>query len=306
MKSKFIILCLSLLLITFFSYAQDTSIVSLNKGNKWYYHYIFQHSLYGTENKLEIKEVVGDTIIGNKAYKKIFVISQGNDTTTRMQFWGVDSVKFFFKDLEIVGWELNTFYDVRILHDTIFFFSGGFPTEEYGMKLDTFYIWNETKNTQRWYEYTDYLVSHYSSHVQTVFGIGPVEIRSSSSGEYETKNKTNTLIGALIDGAFYGDSVVTDVFDNDGTYLIKYLLSQNYPNPFNPNTKIQFQIPQQSFVTLKIYDVLGNEIAILVNKEKPAGEYEVNFGGANLPSGIYFYQLSAGDYVLTKKMVLIK
>ncbi len=87
-------------------------------------------------------------------------------------------------------------------------------------------------------------------------------------------------------------------------------ISQNYPNPFNPITTINYQIPELSFVTLKVYDVLGNEIAILVNKEKPAGSYEVEFStgliNQTLPSGIYFYQLRAGNFVETKKMVLMK
>ena len=89
-----------------------------------------------------------------------------------------------------------------------------------------------------------------------------------------------------------------------------YQLYQNYPNPFNPNTVIKYQIPELSFVTLKVYDVLGNEIVILVNDKKPAGEYEVEFStgliNQTLPSGIYFYRLQAKKFVETKKMVVIK
>jgi len=90
----------------------------------------------------------------------------------------------------------------------------------------------------------------------------------------------------------------------------EFSLSQNYPNPFNPTTKINWQLPVGSWQTLKIFDMLGNEITTLVNEYRPAGEYEVEFsaidGGSNLPSGIYFYQLKAGTYFQTKKMVLIK
>ncbi|RKZ00070.1 MAG: hypothetical protein DRQ13_01145 [Ignavibacteriae bacterium] len=86
----------------------------------------------------------------------------------------------------------------------------------------------------------------------------------------------------------------------------EYKLFQNYPNPFNPTTTIKYQIPELSFVTLKVYDVLGNEIAILVNGEKPAGSYEVEWDAFSLPSSIYFYRLQAGDFIQTKKMVLIK
>ncbi|MCW8809563.1 MAG: T9SS type A sorting domain-containing protein [Ignavibacteriaceae bacterium] len=93
-----------------------------------------------------------------------------------------------------------------------------------------------------------------------------------------------------------------------------FSLYQNYPNPFNPSTKIKFTIPsviaretkQSQLVTLKIYDVLGNEISTLVNEEKAAGNYEVDFIADGLPSGIYFYKLQAGSFVETKKMILLK
>jgi len=90
-----------------------------------------------------------------------------------------------------------------------------------------------------------------------------------------------------------------------------FRLKQNYPNPFNPITKIKFEIPSQAqnenlLVTLKVYDVLGNEIATLVNEEKPSGTYEVDFDGSKLPSGIYFYRLKAGLSAETKKMILLK
>jgi len=106
--------------------------------------------------------------------------------------------------------------------------------------------------------------------------------------------------------------------DNDGSYEYseiiqveikspdEFILYQNYPNPFNPSTKIKYQIPGISFVTIKIYDVLGSEVAALVNEEKPAGHYEIEFDGTNLPSGIYFYQFRDGSFVQTKKMLMIK
>jgi hypothetical protein len=88
--------------------------------------------------------------------------------------------------------------------------------------------------------------------------------------------------------------------------LTDYKLSQNHPNPFNPLTTIKYQIPKLSFVTLKVYDVLGSEIVTLVNEEKSAGNYELKFYASELPSGIYLYQLTAGSFVKTKKMILLK
>ncbi|MBN8569317.1 MAG: T9SS type A sorting domain-containing protein [Ignavibacteria bacterium] len=85
-----------------------------------------------------------------------------------------------------------------------------------------------------------------------------------------------------------------------------YSLSQNYPNPFNPATKIKFFIPENTFTSLKIYDVNGKEIAVLENKILAIGEYEYKWNAANLPSGIYFYKLETESFTQTKKMILIK
>ncbi len=85
-----------------------------------------------------------------------------------------------------------------------------------------------------------------------------------------------------------------------------YALSQNYPNPFNPETNFQFTIADFQFVTLKVFDELGREVAVLVNEHKPAGTYTVRWDATSYSSGIYFYQLQAGSFVETKKMVLMK
>jgi hypothetical protein len=102
-------------------------------------------------------------------------------------------------------------------------------------------------------------------------------------------------------------------------YPKEFTLEQNFPNPFNPGTKISYSIPTSPspplltkervgvrFVTLKVYDILGKEVAVLVNEEQPAGVYEVNWNAANLPSGVYFYKLQAGSFVETMKMILLK
>jgi choice-of-anchor B domain-containing protein len=85
-----------------------------------------------------------------------------------------------------------------------------------------------------------------------------------------------------------------------------FSLEQNYPNPFNPSTTIKYSIPTSEFVTFKVYDVLGNEVATLIDEYKPAGSYEIEFDGNGLSSGIYFYKLQAGSFTETKKMILMK
>lgn len=128
------------------------------------------------------------------------------------------------------------------------------------------------------------------------------------------------LNGCIINGVLYGDTTLTDLDDEGNSIPKEYKLEQNYPNPFNPNTTIKYSIPtspinpspyqgegnRERLITLTVYDVLGRKVAILVNEEKPAGSYEVEFNASQLPSGVYFYRLKAGEYVETKKMLLIK
>lgn len=88
--------------------------------------------------------------------------------------------------------------------------------------------------------------------------------------------------------------------------LQQFSLSQNYPNPFNPNTTIRYSIPKASFVNIRIYDILGREVKTLVNEQKQAANYSINFNGNNFASGIYLYRMQAGNFIQTKKLVLLK
>jgi hypothetical protein len=90
------------------------------------------------------------------------------------------------------------------------------------------------------------------------------------------------------------------------TPTAEFILQNNYPNPFNPITIIQYQIPEVGLVSLQVFDILGNEVATLVNEEKPGGTYEVQFDASNLSSGVYFYRLRAGSFTEIKKMVLLR
>ena len=101
-------------------------------------------------------------------------------------------------------------------------------------------------------------------------------------------------------------SEITGVDDANTKLPNEFSLSQNYPNPFNPSTTISYELPISGFVNLKIYDLLGREVATLVNKEQQKGNYQVSFDGSKLSSGVYYYRLQAGDFIQTKKMILIK
>jgi hypothetical protein len=100
--------------------------------------------------------------------------------------------------------------------------------------------------------------------------------------------------------------VLTPVFVNGENIVSEFSLKQNYPNPFNPATVIEFSIPTESKVGLKIYDLLGREIAELVNSELQPGLHKISFNGEKLSSGVYYYKLTAGEFSDIKKLILVK
>jgi hypothetical protein len=137
------------------------------------------------------------------------------------------------------------------------------------------------------------IATNIESHGNPIIGI-------ETDFDGEIRNLDSTDIGAdEFDGIILG-------VEEEGTIPIEYMLSQNYPNPFNSSSVIKYSIPKSSQVTLKIFNALGEELVTLVNEEKSANTYEVNWNAANLPSGVYFYQLRAGSFVETKKMILLK
>ncbi|GAB6281769.1 MAG: hypothetical protein STSR0008_05100 [Ignavibacterium sp.] len=147
---------------------------------------------------------------------------------------------------------------------------------------------------------------YYYDDVDVNDSIGKYQYRLKQIDNDSTFSYTNE-IEVMFDG-------IVDVNDNDNYLPKEFSLSQNYPNPFNPSTKIKYTITaspksspkERTFVRLIVYDILGNEIATLVNEEKSAGTYEVEFNGKGLSSGMYFYKLETGNFVEVKKMILLK
>jgi hypothetical protein len=136
-----------------------------------------------------------------------------------------------------------------------------------------------------------------------------------SGGTYSSTGTTGQgLIGSSsgvtysVNGGFWGGSgTILDVeTEKTGEMPGSFALYQNFPNPFNPNTVIRFELPMTAFVSLRVYDRIGREVSSLVNELKEVGTYEVRFGGMNLASGVYVYRLQAGEYVQSKRFVLLK
>jgi len=151
---------------------------------------------------------------------------------------------------------------------------------------------------------------HYPIKIAGVIGVHNVKIKFSPS---ENKTYTDTLTittncvsdDSILTIVVYGNGILSGV-DEPNNIPKKFCLYQNYPNPFNPSTKIRFDIPNKEFVNISVYDILGRKVEELINKEKPAGKYELNFDGGNLSSGVYFYKIKAGSFNKTNKFILLR
>ena len=152
------------------------------------------------------------------------------------------------------------------------------------------------------------------NQLYTVFS-DSIGLTSSTIGYFNETLLTNQLV-LDYDGDGQPDTSITltqniitstqDLIMNTAQIPDDYKLLQNHPNPFNPITVISYSLPCNSFIQLKIFNTLGKEIVTLINEEKPSGTYELTWNAENLPSGVYFYRLQAGDFVQTRKMILLK
>jgi len=278
----------------------------LSIGNKWVYDEVtvVQDPYPNVYSRILIKEVLGDTIAPNgKHYYKV------NDET----IWEssvlerVDSIDGgvyrYYEDSSLAENEYLAYDLLAEIGDTISSFRMGFNTVMFTTMYEEgmFGKWGITKPKKVFLEYTLH---------PPIFSLTQDVGLDSIYSYFDFGNTWTTLKGCIIDGVIYGDTTTVGVNDDETPIATTFKLEQNYPNPFNPSTRIQYAIGSRQFVTLKVYDVLGNEIATLVNEELPAGEYEVEFNTSSInhhpSSGIYFYELKSGNFVETKKMVLIR
>ncbi|MCG6912512.1 T9SS type A sorting domain-containing protein [bacterium BMS3Abin03] len=271
----------------------------LGIGNKWIYNH------YGNLERSEFRwktswEVIENKTIGNRVYKGILVSEYHNNSPVpekaEHQYFRTDSISGIiykaFMESDTVTYK-EVYMDLLAeVGDTIPVENGLILTYESPSELFSF---NSTKREFRGV-ITPYRILEFVKGLGFSFGLTE-DLLSFS---------TDSLKGCFIDGVVYGDtSLITGV--NDKPYSVfNYKLEQNYPNPFNPTTNIRFQIPESGMVTLKVYNILGKEVATLVKEERSAGSYEVEFDASSLPSGVYFYQLKAGSFIKTNKMILLK
>jgi hypothetical protein len=275
-------------------------------GNKWAFNSYWSEENTGypptiTFAGTKFMEVVKDTMIQSKNY---FVVE--NNLLTQMiferrMFLRIDStsglVYRYWEDLngEFLFHSLNAEVGDTIPYPL-------FPEEPYYILMSEepiSFLDNET------------FIRNYIENLPCGCGHSLIRGYGLASAHFnEFGGSDDYLKGCVINGVLYGDTTyVVDVEEEQNPIPTEYRLEQNYPNPFNPSTKISWQLPISSWVTLKIFDALGREVETLVNEYQNSGNHSTFYpSGINstLPSGIYFYQLTAGEFVETKKMMFLK
>jgi len=279
------------------------SFYPLSVGNYWVYN-VFDWSYPYYSHYIYTRKVVSKEILSNS--KEYFVIeeTENNYPAIFTVFERVDSMNGKIlryeencstPDNEIIIEDFMAEVGDSILIGRFSHCSGILSLFEQEGTMD---IFSQVKNYRN-FRY-DYLQSFGHRLVQG-FGIHSISV------SYDFGNTGYTLKGCIVNGIVYGDTTLTDVDDELNSLPTEYKLEQNYPNPFNPSTKISWQLPVSSWVTVKIFDALGREVETLVNEYQHAGNHSTLYiVNSTLPSGIYFYRLKAGDYVETKKMLLLK
>jgi len=286
------------------TYSWDTTAAKyypLAVGNVWSYHYInfSDYYCYVISNQHDyIVQVVSDSIMPNG--KKYFKVINGNYFMGLFQ--RIDS-----NTMNVYKWSNGT----ECITDSLFARKGDYFNSCRGGYNPNQNLLFDTQNISFAGQSRISRLINGNGLVGESYalmkGMGIFSNRECEFGGYY-----EYLNGCIINGIQYG--TILGVNNNSGELPVQFSLYQNYPNPFNPTTKIKFSVPflplakgeAEGVVKLIIYDILGREVATLVNEKLSPGTYEVEWDASNYPSGVYFYKLTAGDFTQTKKMLLIK
>jgi hypothetical protein len=289
-----------------FQNAASQDYFPLKIGNKFVYNYSWteqNHGGYQHGSGIKVMQVIDTTTLLNRKYFRCIGSPYFLNSLVR-----VDSLtKNLFKYDSTNS--CNLYYKEKLLDSLKMItpgFEGGCNNAYFNGKLnDTLFGINSFKINFSYSQMFSSNVRYYNS----IFGMCGYSYQSDVGSEYHIE--TYQLKGCIINGIKYGDTSTTDIKSINSTLPDNYCLFQNYPNPFNPSTIIKFQIKDFEFVVLKVCDILGKEIATLVNEKLQPGVYEIPFSilqstGNQLSSGVYFYTLETTGYKDTKRMLLIK
>ncbi len=275
--------------------AQDTlaKYHPLSKGNIWIYYV----SAPPSRTWYRHREIVGDSIIGGKSYR---IVSETNslDSLARISVARFDTS---------TGCSYTQAGSADILEDSTFTvtpyssFGGSYDCKVF-ISLDTGFVLQTLTTTRQIGE--GKLIKEDEFFWSYSYGLGLVFQTHIQLATFWPIERLE-LVYAKINGKEYG-SIPVSVSTKDKRVPTSFVLSQNYPNPFNPITTISFELPSRLPVSLKVFDLLGKEVSSIVSGELEGGSYTRQWNAADIPSGVYFYRLQAGDFSDTKKLTLLK
>ena len=270
----------------------------LEIGNRWVYNGFIR--IYPeTEYYQFIREVAGEAIKPNQ--KKYFMIEEffAGSTSKMTYYERIDSVNarvYRYNEDSVQNGQEYLIEDLRA--------EAGDSVNSYRFDMSPYTVIYSADTTfyqvgTHYKRYNSEFLMGYTYDLVKEFGITRVY------NTFDFGSDDRTLKGAIINGVLFGDTTVTGINDEINS-INSFSLSQNYPNPFNPVTAIRYSIGKPGRVILKVFDVLGKELTTLINEEKPSGNYSVNFDGSKLASGIYYYQMKAGEFYDHQKMYLVE
>ena len=256
-----------------------------------------------------LRYTIGDSLF--------FEVMKSYATDDNFKYKNAATADFNAKVNEISGDNYDWFFDQWVYAPNHPKYQNTYTIEYDGQNWNVDLIINQTQQNAGFFKMPVELQIDFSDGSDTLLVVANDVNNQSFNFEF-TKEPTSLLFDPNRNIVLKFASTIIVSVKSDENFPLEFSLGQNYPNPFNPTTTIRFTIPELRFTILKVYDVLGNEIATLFNEELPAGKYEVDFNSRGLthlsdgqvhqtlPSGIYFYKLRAGNYVETKKMILMK
>ncbi len=272
----------------------------MHVGDLWQYVY-YDHD----ENELAYttEEIVKDTVVsGNRYFGRYFSWPHNGIYRRFLGFFRVDS-EGVLRVLDINDRNENGVRDEELMGDSL----EVQPETEYLSYIDPYVTENHIVRDTLWR-----VIGNDTLFTRKVFVISGERFCTDKIGLtmiWPDQSEGVNLTGAIIDGVQYGTLVDVEETETQPQWFALY---QNYPNPFNPTTTIKYTIPAivnvetQNLASLRIYNVLGEEVATLVNEKQSPGKYSVQFDASDLPSDVYFYTLRVGNFVETKKMILLK
>lgn len=291
------ILCNDFVLSTTFSFAKtiDTttynSYFPLHLGNKWIFQ-LNEPEPYNTYFTLSIDDT---TLFDNRIYWKFIPrLFDDND------YYRIDSLGNFIQinnDKPILNFTMQVSDSIQIWYSSEYSDSG----YTYCLSKDSVTTFIGKQGVQIEY-FVDWSLKIIDD-AQTIIlqeNVGPIGLN------FTEHDSPMILKGAIINGVIYGDTTTTSVEYNKIKKANNFCLYQNYPNPFNSFTKIRFNIPNKSKVTLKVFNIIGEEIETIVDNRKMIGNCEVIWNSKNIPSGVYIYQIESEKYYESKKLILLK